>query len=316
MIALPEVRRESSRGFHFINTYQSCPRKWYLRYPCGVLPKKVGKALIFGKAWHNALEIAYRGGSFEEAHTKLLAELHTSREEYARSDDAESDLRRADVLLRAWWDTLGTRLHTDYQILHVEEQMEPKVMDRFSMTIRLDAVIRRKEDGLIFIAEHKSTASSIQNMIDSVDRQDQATAYSWGLLSCKPEYRMNFGGVLLDVAFLSMRNGMPASTGASVQTAVIYRNDAQLGAFELAMYGLFMEVGQKIRAVQELSQNPIARDVLAAQLFPRNGYACSLFGCDYEDVCRGRTTPQQDLPVQYTYEPWEDWQSLPEAEGG
>lgn len=304
MQTVQEVRRESAAGFHFINTYQNCPRRWHLRYNLGILPRKLGKALIFGKAWHNALEVIYRKGSAEDAYAKLLSELSASREEYRYADEAQADMLKAEALFPAWFDAIGAKLHEDYEVLAVEEQLEPVALGVARMTIRPDAVVKRKSDGALLIAEHKSTSASLQKMCDSVDTQDQATAYSWGLLTAKPEYKLNFAGVLLDVAYIGMYKGRPASTGPSCQQTIIYRNDWQLGQFELGMAGLFSELTQKKRALAAETPGTDAYNMRSAMLFPRNGSMCSVFGCEYADICRTNITDATILPTDYTVEPW------------
>lgn len=305
---LQETRRESSRGFHFINTYQSCPRKWYLRYPCGLLPKYTGKALIFGKAWHNGLEQVYLGKGYDAGLATLKQELLDMQGEYQNQSDFESDYTRADILYEAWYSEVGQKLLDEYTVLHVEEELYPSVGGLFTMTIRPDAVIKRKSTGEIFIVEHKTTAYSIANMVSNVNTQDQITAYIWGLLQTKPEYKLNFTGVLLDVAFLQMRNGVPARTGAQVSQTILYRNETALGEFELNMLGLFNELGQKVKMLSSCPPKSSDFLMLQAQMFPRNGTSCSLFGCEYEDICRSRIVPSlnQSFPL-YTVEPWEGW---------
>jgi len=313
---MPEIteRRESSRGYHFINTYQSCPRKWYLRYPCGLTPRYVGKALTFGKAWHEGLAQVYLGKTPEEALDVLKQELMNAQNDYQNMADYESDLCRAGLLFEAWYNEIGCHIHEDFTVLHVEEEFQPKVGGMYTMTIRPDAVIKRKSTGEIYIVEHKTTSYSIYNMTASVEAQDQITAYIWGLLSAHPEYRLNFTGVLLDVAFLAMRNGKPAATGAQVSQTLLFRSEEALGEFELNMLGLFTELGQKVRALQSCPIDSPEFLILTAQMFPRNGNTCSMFGCEYEDICRTKVVPrkEQSFPL-YKVEPWEGWTTVEEG---
>lgn len=313
---MPEIteRRESNRGYHFINTYQSCPRKWYLHYPCGLSPKYVGKALTFGKAWHEGLAQVYLGKTAEEAFQVIEQELTNAQQDYQNQSDFESDMTRAGPLFEAWYTEIGSRIHDEFQVLHVEEEFLPKVAGMYTMTIRPDAIIKRKATGEIFIVEHKTTSYSIANMVASVDAQDQITAYIWGLLSAHPEYQLNFTGVLLDVAFLAMRDGKPAKTGAQVSQTLLFRNNAALGEFELNMLGLFTELGQKVRALQAQPIDSPDFLILAAQMFPRNGNTCSLFGCEYADICRSKVVPREEQPFPlYKVEPWEGWTMIEEG---
>lgn len=297
----------SALGYHMINMYQQCNRKWHLRYNLGITPTKMGKALVFGRAWHSGMEVFYRGGTAEAALEKIKFELNFNKGDYRDIEDLAGDLAKAEVLFPIWVTNIGSKLFEEYDVLSIEEQYEPRIADMFTFTIRPDAVLRRRSDHRIFVPEHKTTGMSIQTMFGNVDTEDQATAYSWGLLKAHPEYESNFGGILLDVAFCRLYKGKP-SGNPDVQQTTIYRTKNQLQDFEMSMLGLFTELARKRREWDAGRSD--------TYLYARNGHSCTTFGCEYSDICRVRIDSHVPLSTDYRIEPWTAAaQLLREAEG-
>jgi len=305
---IKEIVRESSLGFHFINTFQNCPRKWYIKYLGGILPSRLGKALILGKAWHSGMEVFYRGSKTEDskalaetAYLVMLAEITENRLQFRKLEDFDEVVFKLPILFRKWYDEIGVKLHEEYDILFIEEQFEPKVGNQFTMTIRPDAVVKKRSTGEILIPEHKTTGYSIQGMLETVEQQDQATAYGWGLLETHPELRLNFGGVLLDIVF-SRASAKSRDPNAEVQQVQMIRSKFSIAQFEIEMLGLFQDLARRIKAYD--------KGVPDALLFPRNGSACSTFGCEYADICRTRITPGMVLGSNYFVDPWAGRETL------
>lgn len=299
---LEEVVRESSLGHHCINTFQSCPRKWYLRYYVGILPTKISKALIFGKAWHSGMEVFYRGGTIDDAYNKIISEIERAKFSFKKLEDYDESLLRVPILFRAWYEAIGTKLHDEYQVIAVEEELRPLIADKITMTIRPDAVVKRRSDGRILIPEHKTTGYSVQAMFETVDAQDQATAYCWGLVRAKPELTLNFGGLLLDVVY---NHGKVTD----VQQTTLVRSQSSMIEFELSMFGLFTELAKRIRRLD-------ADPDMVPLLFPRNGGACSTFGCEYADICRTKVARDSILGAGYFFDPWKGRETLLSQAGG
>lgn len=293
---LKEVVRESSLGFHMVNTFQSCPRKWFIKYHAGILPVKIGKALILGKAWHAGMEVFYRGGTADEAYERIISDIDADKLNFRKLEEYGEILERVPILFRAWYEAIGKNLHAEYEVLAVEEELRPRLADTFTMTIRPDAVVKRRSDGAILIPEHKTTGYSVQSMFETVDAQDQATAYCWGLLETKPEYKLNFAGLLLDVVYNRGRV-------TDVQQLVIIRNKTILAEFELSLFGLFVELARRLVKLE-------ANEDLAPLYFPRNGSACSTFGCEYADICRTRITKGMILGSNYFVDAWKGRETL------
>jgi len=275
---IKEIRRASKAGYHFINLYQQCPRKWWIHYGLGLVPKQIGKALIYGKAWHEALEVIYTTNDETAALERGLAELDACTAEYRYAEDLAVDkakMRAMIPLWSAWWRGMSK----EYDVLEVEHEYSAELASGAKMTFRPDALLERKSDKTVYIAEHKSTSYSVDNMVHTVEAQDQATAYLWGLRKARPDLAPRICGVLLDIAYVRVYKGTVSDKGL-VDGAIVNRTARDLAEFELSMSGLFNELGQKYLAWKSASAPPVP------VLFPRNGTACSLFGCEYENICR------------------------------
>ena len=289
-------QRESQTGYHWINTFQGCPRKWHIKYNLGLLPTKLGKALIFGKAWHEGMDKFYNGADYATSLATIYAELDEAKLQFHTLDEYNEVRLKAEPMFKAWYEAIGLKLHDEYEVLFVEEQFEPKIADIYTMTIRPDAVVRRRSTGEILIPEHKTTGYSEQSMVENVDRGDQATAYTWGLLAVHPEFKENFAGVLLDVAYARMYKGAVSGTPTAKQITIT-RSRYDLAAFELSMLGLFRDIASRIKKYE-------ARPELDALYYPRNGSSCSEFTCEYHSLCRQHLDSRTVLGAAYKVDPW------------
>ena len=294
-MSAPE-QRESQTGFHWINTFQGCPRKWHIKYNLGILPTKLGKALIYGKAWHEGMDKFYNGASYEEALGTIYAELEAAKLQFHNLEEYNEAVLKAEPMFKAWHREIGCKLHDEYEILFVEQQFEPKVADVYTMTIRPDAVVRRRATGEILIPEHKTTGYSEQGMVETVDRGDQATAYTWGMLATHPEYKDDFAGVLLDVVYARMYKGSVAGEPTAKQITIT-RSRLDVTTFELSMYGLFQDIASRLKKYE-------AKPELDALYYPRNGSSCSEFTCEYHSLCRQKLDARTVLGAAYKIDPW------------
>lgn len=76
-----------------INAFQRCPRYFFYEYLLGWRSNEPNLNLIFGSAWHEALEIFYRAGNFDKDTIDLAYD--TLMLTYRKTYDAEDDERNA-----------------------------------------------------------------------------------------------------------------------------------------------------------------------------------------------------------------------------
>lgn len=274
-------QRESNAGVHFLQTYQTCPRSWYFKYVLGFLPESTPMPLVFGAAFHEYKAARYRGTPEKEAEAIAVAILRNRLDELPPYTDVatlEDDLARmvgtTEVLIRKDLET--------FEIIAVEEQIEPRLENGFTMTMRPDALARDRKSGDIYILEHKTTRSSIGGMIRSITNGLQARAYVWGVRKVLAIPSNVTVALLPEVTYLKGR------VCEAVYGDPITPTQYDLDAFEASMIGLFSELGEKIERLKG--------GLPAEVLFPPATHLCTGFlQCEYEPICRtfwdGTTVP-------------------------
>lgn len=144
-----------------LKAHARCERYHRYRYDLGIQPDEMGAAASFGTAGHAALEVWYRAladGDPEAALVDAIATVDTSQlDAYDRA--------KLRVLVRGYnarWllefvDGDGVYL---FDVLGVESQFRYD-LGGFEIGGKLDALVRRRSDGAMFVVEHKFTGSNV-----------------------------------------------------------------------------------------------------------------------------------------------------------
>jgi len=283
-LSTDKVNQGSSiAGYHFVNGFQDCARRWFFRYQLGIMERYTGKALSFGLAWHKAIEHFYAGEHPDQALDTgialLVAAQRTNRYQYP--EDYTADVARFPVMFKAWVEQIGKRVFERYEVLSLEETLSVELPNGFQFTGRLDELLKDRETGAVVIAEHKSTSYSLTEMERNVFVGDQLVGYAALLQQAKPDLWPLYAGSLLDVTY---------QRGARIEArlSTLYYAADEVARFLLNMTGVLSELSQKIAAWES--------GISDALLFPRNGTACSRFRCPYEPICRKFIDGTTDLP--------------------
>lgn len=146
-----------------LRTYRRCATEHYYAYQLGFRPLG-GEAepLRFGSLFHTGLEAWWR--AYREPDTQLAAALEAIRP--LALDDF--DLVRAGVLLQAY----DARWHgaLDVEILGVELEFRAPLLNpnttgesrTFQLGGKLDALVLNRNDGRVYMVEHKTTSENIE----------------------------------------------------------------------------------------------------------------------------------------------------------
>lgn len=275
---------ESTAGWHFLNTYQNCRWRWYLKYIKGYEPQFTGKALLFGSAMHEVGEAFYLNpGMTRDEFTRLGSMLVASKKgQYEKDEDFEADLARMPIMAGAWYDKWALSDMENYDILEVEQEHVIDLPGGYKMTVRPDTVVRHKSTGLVNALERKTTASSVGGMTKSVSCQSQVDVQTIALTS---KYGKDFAGVVPDIIYRRAQGPCQCERPPAVM-----RSARELAESKLNFAGLFKEITQKSLAIKDPSVPP-------ELLFDRNGAWCAQFGCEYLGICRQRLNDK--VPVGF-----------------
>ena len=270
--------RESACGFHYIQTYQTCPRQWFIKYVLGILPARTASYLVLGKALHEVAAHYLETGSqpFPEVERWMIPCFEGLAEDLdpnTAPQELYTTLARMVRTAIPVWDADLQR----YRVVAFEDELQPPLANGFRMTMRPDAVVEDRETGDVWIIERKNTQSSDTGMLRSVANGDQVVAYTLGLKrTCAERYGLDPSRVLGGIPEVSYVKG---SVERTIIGDPIIPTQWQLDEYEARSIGLLSEIGNKLDLLNQ--------GVSAEVLFGRAPTQCSGFlKCDYESICK------------------------------
>lgn len=153
-------------SFSQINTYRSCPLRYYFRYIEQLPEETVSAALVFGSAIHAALEYWFReqlAGNPEPDLDLLLAayqeewrQRDLTHIEFGRKDDLDSLGQLAERVLRTFCDSDLAR--PEGTVLGVEEELRDNMIDGCpDLLARLDLIV--ETDDAVIVTDFKTSRS-------------------------------------------------------------------------------------------------------------------------------------------------------------
>jgi len=272
----PVKRTGSHAGFHSLNLYQCCPRKFYYRFLLRWRPKHLASPLALGSAFHEAKAAWYMGKKYKASFDVGMNVLAESKLELDNLETYNSLVFRFEGLFSGWVGEFGENDHREFEYLAVEKELKVPVRNTgFIMARRPDAVVRSRHSGLVFIMETKTSGFSHRLTSEAVYYGDQATSYLWGVekvMGVKPY------AVQPDIAYWNKQSVDP-NNRKFIRPDLVFRSEARIAEFEAFTGQLFSEITQKANAVKQGFDGPT--------LFPRNSYYCLSFStpCEYAEIC-------------------------------
>lgn len=277
---MPTANRKTSAsqsGFHFINLFQCCPRKFFIRYALKIDTKYIPEALVFGSAFHSGKAVWYKTKSESKAKRDVEAHIKFFKRDFESPQAFALALDRCPVLLGHWIDQWGVTDFKRFKFLSVEKEYRmPLPGTSYFFTARPDAIVEDRQTKEVVVLETKTSASSIQLATDGVYYGDQATAYAWAVrhaLGKKPSW------IQPDIAYWNKR--VTGEKTQCIRSTMVFRTDEDIDQFIKGTTQLTLEIAQKVEAVKKRTHNPHV-------LFPRNTFYCNAYyrPCEFADVCR------------------------------
>jgi hypothetical protein len=283
-------RTGSAAGFHYVNLYQLCARKFYFRYILRWQPKFLPLPLIQGSAFHEGKATWYTSKSKAKAIAKCLEVIDESEGEVREQSDLAWLRKRLPILLEGWVDSWGKRDLQEFKVFAVEKEIKaPLGESGFVFTLRPDTILQSKATKLYHIMETKTSGFSKRLTEEGVYYGDQATAYIWGV---QKVMGIEVYGVQPDIAYWNT-NARDTSNIDYPRTPMVTRTPYQLGMFEAATTQLMTEITQKAAALS----GGFAPEVL----FPRNSFYCVAYGkpCEYAMYCGKQCDKKTKTPHDF-----------------
>jgi PD-(D/E)XK nuclease superfamily len=149
-----------------LKTFRRCVLEHHLSYELGYRGLGEAEALRFGSLFHLGLEAWWRALWAQQLGTADNAPLSAAIEAMREHAEDEFDMVRAGVLLQGYDARWG---NDDLEVLGVELEFRAPLINpesgaasrTFELAGKLDALVRNRADGLVYIVEHKTSSEDI-----------------------------------------------------------------------------------------------------------------------------------------------------------
>lgn len=238
-----------------IQTFQGCRKQFEYIYKRGIYPATTSDSLMFGGLVHKLLEIWFNAIKYHQEHKgSSWFDMHAEFErKCSETLDAEvllsaEDRCKARVMMKKYVELYASDV-SDFKVEAVEwEFAEPLVSPdgkdeskSFCLGGKIDGLVRSKQDGKLYILEHKTARSCNDGYIDRVSIDFQTALYAMAVEEAMGE---KVAGVIYDVLVksgLEMKQGetdeeFEARKAAAKQPGRIKRKEVETEAeFEIRL---------------------------------------------------------------------------------
>lgn len=276
--------------------YLGCPRYYFLRHVLGLDSPMPNLDLVFGSAWHAAMEHLLQKGydpeTISEAYETRFLPIYREvfSEEWDSLNSPKNPLRAREALLAytgRYLDDLER-----YEVLYTEVTGEVEVLSNLSLVYKLDALLRNRETEKILALEHKTSKNLNDLWLLQWFLSIQLGTYDHALL-----WKMgaeNTEGLIVNGAFFKrVKDDSKAEKHQFERVAVVRTNEQRLVWFS-TVRSIFERL---LRDFEGLASAKESDSVLSC--FPLNPKNCSSYArkCQYHDFCLFYPNPIQRLGV-------------------
>lgn len=286
-----------------------CPRKYFYRYILGWTPTTPNNHLIFGSAWHLAVEHLLRGGTTLEAYG-LFEQYY--RQHFAPSTDELFEPKTPANALRALeiYAPLSERDLRNNDVLHTEVGGLVSVDLDTHMAFKLDAVLRTHDTGTVWVMDHKTSQSHRYNWADHWSLSTQMLLY---LHALKCFYPSQSAELVVRTTFFCDQNPY-TPTGRTkktpprphwVEETTINKSNEQMEAF----LSRTQSWNHALKREMDILLTLDSTDSTSQHSFPQRESACFAYGrtCPFFDYCLSWSNPLtrcESPPLGYEIAYW------------
>jgi len=280
-----------------LNAFQRCPRFFFYQYVLGWRPDAPQLALIFGIAWHEAMEVFYREKSWNKGTVDRAydAFMGTYRKDYDELDDEGNRPKDPGTAYKALHHYADHFRGEEAVALFVEVPGTVPIFPDKQIHFKIDTIMQGPEG--IFCREHKTSGQDTKAGRDTWHTAIQPKIYNHALV-CHFGMEKVFG---TKVTITFFRKTLSTDT-----VEVLCRDTPDM--MEDWLWGMQYKV-------RELESNHLALSKcspadLILEAFPKRETSCTMWNrpCPFLDYCTAWPNPLQSCetpPVGMVEEHWD-----------
>lgn len=282
-----------------LQCYMTCPRQFFFEYVLGWRPEGGGHDLVFGEAWHRALEVILNHGYGEDAvKAAYVRFVDYYREHYDEMTDDIYYPKSPGMALQMLFNyckRYGAADSMDYEILYTEVAGSVPIKDNKSLHFRLDCLAKDLKRNLYTVIEHKTTKMTGRVWEDQWILSPQLGTYSHVLFSLfNPD---EVYGILVNGAIFQKTN--PGFLRLPIRKTLWQMEDW----FDMMLYWIEMKDHDFALLKEACPLDSIL------YCFRKNPLNCTKYrGCPYLDLCTAWPNPLQrcmEPPAGFKIERWD-----------
>ena len=264
-----------------LQEFMNCPRKYFYRYMLGWAGEGKNIHLIFGEAWHRALEVlmrkGYSGDSIKEGMEQFTEYYRRYYEPY---EDEFNRPKNPGYALDGLIDYVTHYQNDKFEVIHTEVHGTIPLDDTRLLTGRIDSICRDERG--YFVLEHKTGSSLTAAWSGQWTLKVQIGTYLHALYCMYPPEAI-YGLIVNGVFFLK--------TMFKYERVIIRKMPNAMQAWmDMALYYYKQIEVETERLIEEQVED---NETMVS--FPMNTESCTKYNkmCMYADLCTTWNNPLQ-----------------------
>lgn len=283
-----------------LQCYCHCPRQFFFEYVLGWRAERSSNHLIFGQAWHEALEHLYKEGFSQEQLSPAFNKFLTCyRRDFPESTDTWFKGKSPENAAAALLEYIAEYPQDAYEIEVLDTEVGGQVgigHDRF-ITVKLDLVGRRK--GRIIALEHKTGSACGESWANQWKLSLQIGAYLHALNACYGREEDN-PTVYVNGTFFYVKS-------RKFMRVPVMRSGVSMLNWLSSVHVLMDRIEEDFNKLQGDSPEDMTMDAFTMQPTACSNYA----GCQFHDLCTcvGNPLKLKEPPtgfIEYWWDPLSD----------
>lgn len=281
-----------------IQDYLICPRKYFYSHILGWRREEPNVHLIFGEAWHRAMEVIHQSDYSLSAVEKAASVLHDFYRQHFNTMQDEFNYPKtpgfATEMLMRYVNRYKGDLH-EFEVIHTEVGGRVSVGDNKYLHFRMDTICKYKDGpraGKYFSLEHKTTKTFKQNWMEQWSLKTQGYTY-YHVLRCM------YGS---DAHHIVINGAQFQKTNPDFTRLPLIKTDLQMEEWLSWLDRIMRTIDIETLILQEEDNSQI----LCA--FPKNTESCTHYGlCAWHSFCTSWANPlhhAETPPMGYIVQHW------------